>query len=239
MLTYIDLVLSNENTTYEADDALTTGIRELDRITGGLRASRLWLVKGPSQSGRTTLALQVARLAAEARYPTAFLAGADPASRLGSMLLSGTTGIPRLKPTQEPVGDTWSTMHQYTLTAHYPEGRVISDLVSEVADANLVVVDDLDLWEQSSVDALDALVSMCESGQRVLVTAPDSALTSMPPVAATAWSRAIDLQMHLINHRHSTRLGEIDLNIVHHRDGPLTQVTAAFQGALARIVDLE
>jgi hypothetical protein len=199
----------------------------------------MWLITAPSQSGRTTLALQVARLAAEARCPTAFLAGADPAARLGSMLLSASTGIPRLNSARESLGEPWTPFGEYPLTAHYPEGRVLGEILPDIADADLVVIDDLDLWEPSSAEALDALVSMCDSGQRLVVTAPASALTGMPSGEATAWARAADLQMRLIAYRKGPRMGELDLDIVHHRDGPLTRVACAFQGALARVVDLE
>lgn len=224
---------------------LSTGVTDLDRLTGGIVPGALWLVHGPARVGRTMLAVQVARLAAQSGSGTLLLTGAEPARRIGQFLLSGLARVPvhHLASTTDPAEqDRIEVMRQQLLRLPLHMGSLrphgLNSHLEAARDLSLVVVDDLDLWANSPSDALAGLVSLTAHGPAVLATVPSSIAHSLSARDLTAWTRACSVVVGLSRDDGGPRIGEIDLDVESHRDGPTSRVTAAFEGFWARIVDM-
>lgn len=85
----------------------STGLSELDAVTGGLKDRSVWVVSGRPRSGRSMLVLQFARLLAEAGHPVRFVLGRDDVGEVTARWRAATHGraLPACRATPLDVDD--------------------------------------------------------------------------------------------------------------------------------------
>lgn len=72
---------------------ISTGFKHLDALTGGLKAGGLYIIAGRPGTGKTAIALNITRSAADAGKSASFFSLEMPSTELTNRLLSSETGI--------------------------------------------------------------------------------------------------------------------------------------------------
>lgn len=76
---------------------IPTGIRELDRLTTGLRGGQMWVIAARTGVGKTAFALQMTRAAASLNYPVGFITMEMSAENLLMRIISREASIDSMK----------------------------------------------------------------------------------------------------------------------------------------------
>ena len=222
---------------------LSTGLDELDDVTGGFAPGQVWILIGTPGQGRSTLAAQWAMdIASEHSIRTELISLRDPIHRVTARLLARTGKIPlgHLWDREDHGADEpWLTrasdlLKQAPLRLAGPQSltRLGVDLPSTRVPLALVV-DDAD----GHAGVFPARVaSLAAQGVLVILTMPrDCVLTEMG--VNPEWARACDFVIDVERPDWRERPGEADLNVVRNRWGPERIISVAFHGHWARFVD--
>lgn len=238
-----------------------TGLH-IDALVGGLRPGGLWRIQGPSESGRTTLALQAARTASMAGLPTVLFTPKHDAQRVTERLLCGVEplnplhDLSRRSPWSEPevakLEAATKRLRAVPLEVHLDAAHACdawAQLLRGRSDApgRVIVVDDYDLFAGSSYGESpdpERLRRLAQEWGATLVTTaatlgPKWGEPWSPGPLPPEWSRHADVLIHLDRPDQRgliERSGEIDLHVVRNMYGPSACVTLAFQGHYARVV---
>jgi replicative DNA helicase len=234
-------------------DFVSSGLPDLDDLSGGLRPGSVWLVTGLPGVGRSSWVTQIAARTAATGWPVNVLSCLDDEP---AVIRRAVAGLGRVAQHRLRTG---------ALDANEAAKR--ADVLRRLADAGLrvararrsvtigcieswlaettvrlLVIDDVDLLASDHVeDVVGALA--CWSRTRsasVLVTLPRHLIPEQSTAARSRLSRLVELAIELQRPDQDAgtteRLGEIDLRVLWHRSGPTATLTAAFEGFYARIV---
>lgn len=242
-----------------------TGFEDLDAVLGGLRPGNVYALTGPSGCGVSTLALDLARVAAiKHGLTTLMLSSQSPAKEILFRLLAAESRVAH----------------------HALRGGLMNDgdwtrlarRMSEVAEAPLFIDDTQDM-PMSGVRARTREAKF-DHDLRLLVidgvakygdgrTRPDVVgseikklaieldipiVIGLPPIEGlgragiingatrSPWTPSVDVLIGIyrpdLTDAESPRAGEADLIVVKHRNGPTGTVTLAFQAHYSRFVSM-
>ena len=231
-----------------ATESWSTGLPDLDHLTGGLSPGKLWAITGRPGSGKSLLALGMARHVAIDRGGRAtVLTQRDTPEQQARRVLSAEATVPlhhirdgRLsEATVSRLAVTAARLHGVALHIAQASDPVMAALVLQVTEAgpppHLVVVD--------SITAGHPLVELRDLRQlaatlRCAVVAVLAHVPSRPLQAAEeAATLGADIVMRLDDWSTSTnRSGEADLVVTYHRDGPVTRIDLLNQMIYARFI---
>lgn len=240
-----------------------TGLAELDDLTGGLSPGRVWMLLGTSGAGRSILAGQIALHAAAVAHQSAvLLVGREEPQTVAMNLVSARSGVPArhlaagilsesetvkvdkaIRGLQDaplsiwcPADGSWS-YEGATCTSDF---NVLRD---KGRPGRVLVVDDVDLLLDVPLTCLlPALRDWSRRADFTLVlTLPEEGLVVDGRVDATL-RRNADVVLRLSRPDHfeqaHRRMGEADLDVLSHHDGPTAQIRLAFGGFCRRFTDL-
>lgn len=201
----------------QAATSVTTGLPDLDVLTGGLRAGQLWLIVGEVGAGRSTLALQFAAQACRAAEPTLYVSGRDQLADVLNRLPHHTSRDQgRIKNTLTP--DELATVTDLPLDLidfdDEPHGVPLLAQIEGGPSRRLVVIDDVDMYD-ADVGQFDRIVPSADpdtglgmperlwvwlraGNSTVVVTRPTPHATGLAgQEIPTAWMRAADVVVRI------------------------------------------
>jgi replicative DNA helicase len=235
-------------------EPVSTGLGDLDDLTGGLWPGALWVLSGPSGAGRTMLVTQLARQAAVVgRARTRLVSAREPASTVVRHLLAAQARVPlhhlltgRLTDEDEqrlaPARDLLAAAPLDVDAADRQVDLATPDEVLADEAPDVLLVDDLDLWGPAPVTLLRRLRSHARDTAATVVVSVPHEVVMEGGTPNPLWARLPDVLLRVhrpeLDDRGSPRAGEVDLVLLRHRTGPVATITCAFQGYYARTVDL-
>ena len=233
--------------------AVSTGLSDLDELTGGLLPGSVWVLVGAPGSGRTMLACQLARVSAGEERTRLVTPLVGP-REVRAMVLAGTARVPlhhlrssrlteddevRLAMARATLTDSSLTVEAVTRHADVPD----PDTLLNACPARALIIDDFDVW--AGDDAGPVLRRLrayaLDSASSVVVTLPEDSVLDGRGHLRRDWARIprvvvrlsrIDLQENAV------RAGEVDLTVMGTGARPSATVSAGFQGHYARFADL-
>lgn len=243
------------------------GLTDLDDLTRGLLPGALWVVLGASGVGRTVLACQFAAGAAEAGADTALVLGREPASTAAANMVfaRGRVADHRLRSGRRPLAEADRARRAADEVAGWPlrvltpqdrewelsTSTSVPDLDHWLAPgamgtrrvADVLVVDDLDLLTTRPVPGvLPVLRAWAKaSGQAIVVTLPEEPWVAggvLSPVVRREADVAVRLRRWDLHDPGSARAGEAEVQVLGHREGPVSAIAVAFEGHFRRFSDL-
>jgi replicative DNA helicase len=243
------------------------GLAYLDDLTRGLLPGALWVVLGTPGVGRTVLACQLAAGAAEAGADTALILGREPASTAAANMVCARSRVAdhrlrsgRLSPAEaDRARRAAHDVASWPLRVLTPQDREwelsnstsVPDLDHWLAAgamgtrrvADVLVVDDLDLLTTRTLPSvLPVLRAWAKaSGQAIVVTLPEEPWVAgkvLSPVLRREADVAIRLRRWDLHLPGSARAGEAEVQILGHREGPVSAAAVAFEGHYRRFADL-
>lgn len=262
MTRIVDLLAEVVPTLGTPRDGLPASGIHVDELTGGLHPGGLWRIQGPSESGRTTLALQVAREAALLGVPTVLFTPQHDQRATVARILSGTYPLTPLHHLlRGPLIPENDAEHlrmaadrlSDTPLVVYCEPAAVSDAWAQLLRGNagaaerVIVVDDYDLfasWSYGEPHGPDRLRQLAQEWNATIITTAATNSSTwgepwVPGLVPPDWSRFADVVIDLDRHDQRgmiERAGEIDLHVVRNSYGPSACVTLAFQGHFVRAV---
>lgn len=227
-----------------------TGFRDLDSLTGGLHPGQLWAITGVSGSGKSVLALDLARNLAIKHGRTVDLvltreAAPDAVQRLLSA--EGRVGLHNMR-TGSMSDDDWARLARRMGEVAQSELR-IGELAQSLAvmakpsvGAQVLVLDSVDPSWLNSPFALEGMRrNVLHKGVAAVVVVAEPARDQRRDVEERLFQEA-DVVVRIYRedqeHPDSPRAGEADLVVRRHRFGPVSTVTVSFQGHYSRFVDM-
>lgn len=221
---------------------MSTGLSDLDELTGGLLPGALWVVTGPAGAGRTMFLLQLARHAAvHGRLRTHVVAGRDSARTALHYAVAGQVGIPlhrfrRDELTEDDERRLVLARHQFgsadlDISGRDSPGSVPSpDRLLADDRTEVLLIDDLDVYtsnvDQFSLESLkrhasSRLVSVVVTARQETVLGPDG-------LPQGDWGTHADLVMslQLPGLDDISSVGDRQLAVLRHREGPRGVVAA-------------
>jgi hypothetical protein len=213
-------------------ELVTTGLSDLDALTGGIREGDLWVVAGAARCGRTMFAVQVARRAAQQGVPVTFVLGRDPITEVVAQLVSGAT--------REPLNSVRTTTDVPKQVSELPiqfepDAHQRSCTGKRGKPGSITVVDDLDM-SHDPVDGFLEAPQIQGSTARftTLVTIPTYVLRREDPASWQLWARSADVIIEL----ELPEDGESRINLVMNRRGPIARLDVDIQCHRATIADI-
>lgn len=225
----------------------TTGLAELDGVTGGFERGQVWIVVGSPGQGRSTLAVQWASLLAGVHgFETQLVSMRDPARKVAARLVASAAKLPELHLWHGRMSDQdeGRLSHAKRILAAMPLLIVVPGAISladigmdEVARPEALVVDDADL---AGGLFSSRVADLAASGILLVLTLPRNLVVSSDGVDP-AWSRVADViididRPDLLDHA-SLRPGEADLHLLRNRWGPTRAMSVVYQGHYAMFLD--
>ena len=209
----------------------STGVKDLDALTGGVLTGSVWVVTGPPRQGRTMMVTQIARLAAvegvRVRYVLGYDGASDTIARIQAASTRSSLQNARDEPTASPDAE-WATL-PIEFDADPDQG------LKSLPRDGLLVIDDLDLWVSEPIRELTSLRAWAGSSERaVVVSLPRHVVHTDDPQQWQEWTRAADVIVN-VDLRHEV---DLTLHVLHHRRGPVAVVPADAAYARATIRDL-
>ena len=234
---------------------LSTGIRELDDLVGGLVAGQVWIVISRPGEGKTTFVAQIAIGLAAARAPRQLATPREPAAWIASRFIAQlglhplgsvsrneakhrgahTLGRERLQSIHLDVWPSDGPREFIPESDPWPSPE-------QGAPPAALIVDDADLVSGLTPTRVGALAAagilVVISLPRELVALGDQDEAPLDP----AWARVADVILE-VRHRglaapaDAPRPGEADLLVLRNRWGPCRTVTAIHQAHYSRFVD--
>jgi len=189
---------------------------------------------------------QMARLAASSGVATVLLAGRDPLTYYGAMIIAGSlkTSLRHLlyRPPHSVPSPGWE--EQFEELKHLPielytRNHLSLDQASRLKPAeSLLVVDDVDLWASDREPLVDQVTRLRADNRCVLVAVPKDLIGPDEP-GWQQWVRCADVIIE-IEMCTGDRLGEVDISVVSNRRGPVSGAPTAVIGAYyyARFLEL-
>lgn len=243
------------------------GLADLDDLTRGLLPGALWVVLGAPGAGRTVLACQLAAGAAEGGADTALILGREPASTAAANMVCARGRIAdhrlrsgRLSPAEaERARRAADEVASWPLQVLTPQDRewelscstsvpgldhwLAPGAMAARRVADVLVVDDLDLLTTRTLpDVLPVPRAWASaSGQVIVVTLPEEPWLAggvLSPVVRREADVAVRLHRWDLHDASATRAGEAELQVLGHRQGPVSAVAVAFEGHFRRFADL-
>lgn len=251
MLTTADL-LSAYEADRPVDPIVTSGLADLDSLTGGMTPGRVWILLGVPGQGKTTLLTQwAAAIAAEPDQAVHLVTPREKPSLIAARLLALHGRLPLHRIAAHDLGP--SSAQQLAVARERVEklslflyARDDDVYVPEVhpfrakAKPTSLVIDDADLVSGLSPDIVS---SYAEAGMFVLLAMPRHLLMTSTADGADLdprWARAADIILE-VRHRGlpdgHLRPGEADVHIHHNRWGNLRTLPALYQGHYSRFVE--
>ncbi|MCW2671808.1 MAG: dnaB [Frankiales bacterium] len=233
-----------------------TGLSDLDHLTGGMQPG-LWVVGGEHGVGLGMWLTQLAGQAAvEHNVSTHLQSPRDDPRRLVARLLAAQSRVPlhhlehdqaRLTDQErERMGATAERLSASPLRLRLGDRAVTLSAwsVQAAGDARLLVVNDAHLLCDSFTSlAHDLRAAAVARDCTVVLGLPRRQVQSRDGTVRQPWDSEADVGIVLdrpdaLDHE-SPRVGEIDLHVLRHQQGPVSVITAAFQGHFARIVNMQ
>lgn len=245
----------------------SVGLKDLDALTRGLLPGSFWVVLASPGAGRTVLACQVAAGAAAAGADTALVLGREPATTAAANMLCARGRVPehrmraggldsaeadRARRAAEDIsGWPLRVLTPADRQWHFSNSVSMPDLEHWLAPgaapgrrvADVLVLDDLDLLTPRPMgDVLPVLRRWANiSGQTTVVTVAEEPFLDEGVVSALV-RREADVAVRLVrpdlHDRHTAHAGEATVDVVRHRNGPSSEIAAAFEGHFRRFADL-
>lgn len=218
---------------------LSTGLDDLDRLTGGGRSGEVWLVGGPHVAA-TTLALGLARAALRAEVRVAWLSTwQEPDAVTDSVLLAeagvlvhrARDGV--LTPDQaERLSEVTKRVQAAPVMSLMVSDKDMACTVAEQAESALVV--GLDHPAEVGTAALDDLRDLAERiGTWVVVVLPDLGRREVH-----GWARHAHLAVWVeVADPETYRVGEADLFVLRAGRRTPPPVTVAYQDRFGRFLN--
>lgn len=220
-----------------------SGVADLDNLTQGVRPGRVWVLTGAPRQGRTMLAAQFARRAAEGGRATTLLAGADDLTYVGALIAAAATrrslfdalhNWRRFEAAREGAGHLdrirelsieLTTRRHGTLDEALPRGR-----------HDFVVIDDADLWGSCALAVVQRVCLWAGADRAAVVTVP----RSLVGPEREDWQEWVRLATVVIQIELGTGddLGAWHLDVMSNRRGPVGLLETGALCAQARSVDL-
>jgi replicative DNA helicase len=260
VLDRIEALSNRDHLTDLLPDTVSSGLDVLDEVTGGFQLGELILVTGPPGSGRSTLALQVARSASIRNNYVSLLVTFELSEyETITRLLAAESRIPVNHLVNGTMtDDDWQrlarTMGTVTGAPIFIQDGLEGSIEAECSalaarhPLRLVVVDDLQLMTnpREPADLLTATRALKLMARRLgvvvvagIASAPSLA-TEFSPIGQI--DRYADLVIEIdrpdLVDYYTERAGEADFHIVRNRRRARMTVTAAFQAHYARFVDM-
>ena len=228
---------------------------------GGLHAGGLWRIQGPSESGRTTVALQIARAAAEAGLDTLALFPQQEDDQVAVRMIStmGLVPLHHIRTGSDGIGDRDRfdaavararelPLEVWTWSPAEPASSVWASLWRESARRpRVIVIDDLELLDVEGADGWPTSPAQLHHDARVwgwtiivttLTPSPGWLSDWFPAPVPHDWERYSDVLVELDRPDRRgliERSGEIDMHVLRNRYGPSTTLDLAFQGHYSRV----
>lgn len=241
---------------------LPTGLMTLDHLTHGMLPGALWVIAATPGAGRTTLACHLVRQVATNGGSAALVSARDERAELLTNLLASQAKVPARDVQQGELSEVES-QRLASAMAHlaevdlrllspvdrewvYSDGAGVADfsslMTSDRRVADLLVVDDLDLWLGSGwIHALQSLRAW--SRQRrfaLIVTVPAEGVAAgdgCHPDLRRHADVVIRLGLPGQFDLDGCRGGEANLDVLRNRQGPQARVTVRFEGHYRRFAD--
>jgi replicative DNA helicase len=238
----------------------TTGLADLDALTGGLWPGDLWVITGRTGAGKSVFVLDLARSASiHQQVPTALLLARDDQRDAVTRLLSAEARVPlshmrsgtmtdddwaRLARRMGELGDGPLRIAQVGTEAREATPEEMSAAAVDTVrrhDTQLFVIDSV--LPEDVGNHLRGLKELAAREHVAVVTV----LADGPgrPADEQEAARHADVVIRVdrdhdmeCDGEQSPRAGEADLAVLRHRRGPISVLTVAFQGQYARFVDM-
>jgi len=226
-----------------------TGIPDLDQLTGGLQAGKLWAVTGRPGAGKSVLTLGMARNVAIGNGGRAVvLTQRDTPEQQARRVLSAEARVPLIhlrdghltEDDRSRVEAAMTRLHGADLLIAQASDPVLAALALEGSDAgpspHLIVVDAVNV-AYPRIGELRELGQLAES-LRCAVVAVLAHVPSRPVQASDeAATLGADVVLRLDDWSASERRGgEADLVVTYHRDGPTAKIDLLNQNMYARFI---
>jgi replicative DNA helicase len=251
VLTTADL-LSAYEADRSVDPIVTSGLADLDALTGGMVPGRVWIVLGVPGQGKTTLLTQwAAAIAAQPDQAVHFVTPREKPSLIASRLLALHGRLPL---DQIAAHDLELSSAQQSVVARERVEKLALFLYASGEDVYVpevhpfhakvkptsIVIDDADLVSGLSPE----VVSSCAgAGMFVLLSMPRHLLMTSSADEADLdprWTRTADAVLE-VRHRGlpdgGLRPGEADVHIHYNRGGNLRTLPTLYQGHYSRFVE--
>lgn len=231
-------------------DSWPTGLGELDRVTGGFRRGRVWVLCGAPGSGKSALLTQfVHLLAVKHAFEVVYQPGAatEPAQTRARLLSLAVRRAASLPGQHVPLVDLTSqqqasveALREASLEIGEGGGFTIPTWSAATTRPRCLALDDPEgrrppvLAPQIRQD----LRRMADDDALVLLTAPLSSCLEASPDGTRLreeWASVADVIMELVPGRAGGAMLRLWLN----RLGPTTEIAVVTQWHLARVVDAE
>lgn len=232
---------------------LTTGLREVDELTGGIRGGDVWLVTAGPQEGRSTLMSQLAlRSAMRARWPTWFVSPLEDSAFVAARMLTVQAKIPlhrilrgQVQDSEQPrltaAREALQAAPLRAMTDHMlPDLDRLATVVSK-HQHGLVVLDDVSDWAE---DWPSWLRRLSIGGMAVVASVPHEVVVPRSPdswklnrTASQAAEVIVDIRTKEIPNW-QVRPGEAELHVLQHRHGQVCKFDVVWQPYFARFADM-
>jgi energy-coupling factor transporter ATP-binding protein EcfA2 len=250
----IEAAGARENVTGPLPYTYSSGLEALDEATGGFRSGDLVLITGPPGSGRSTLALGIARATSVRNNEVCLLISSEmsEADTLNRILAAEARVPVHFFDAGLLRDDDWERlarkMGAVSASPLFIQEGIEGPIEAECAafaeryPVKMVVVDSLELLSNSR-DSADLLAAT----RALRLMARQLGVVVVATLASDTWGlsgdidRYADLTIEIDrpdqHERESERPGEADLYLTRNRRGPRQGVTVVFQGHYSRFVD--
>ncbi|HEX2894910.1 MAG TPA: DnaB-like helicase C-terminal domain-containing protein [Marmoricola sp.] len=253
VLDRIEAASSRKNLAGALPSTFSTGLEVLDEATGGLRSGDLVLITGPPESGRSTLALGIARATAiRGNHVCLLISSEMSAADTQNRILAAEARIPvHFLDTGGMREEDWARLAR-TIGAVAAAPLFIQEGIdgpievecaafAERHGAKVIVIDSLELLSKSR-DSADLLT--ISRALRLMARQLDIVVIATWASDSRGLTGDVDRYADVVieitrpeQHDREDRPGEAELFITRNRRGPKRGVTVLFQGHYARFVD--
>lgn len=233
-----------------APKGLSTGLRDLDSLTGGGRPGHLWVVNGPSGCGKTSFALTMAReVAFRQMQAVRWMTTADDALDVMEMVLSAEARVALFHLRTGMTDDNWARLARVMgeiaeapLSLAEVEDDALGHSMESLAGSppTMLVLDSLD--DPLDTEALGRMKALTEQLDCWTVVVTGDTRGVRPRVVDRAQDDYAEVVIWVdrpdLDDWHSPRAGEVDLRVTRSRSTPIGTVTVAQQLQFARFVEV-